>query len=287
MTAFPFWRGPLLLALGLLAAPALAFAAGPALPVTADSLPPVTRQYQPRFRYESHFVGFELLGSYSTIPEPYGYFYPFFPAVYEVAEGQADQRFQRNDGTLISARRTSNWRGLTDRYDISAHFGRFGIGYQTRRGINWRAQLGYYRLRQTPANDYFADQEAEEIYTTITSREDLVTLELGAEYMFFRSRRVRPYLGVSLINYLHYYAEQDARFVEANGQRGLIEAFSTRQVLPLFPEIALSAGVQVRLADRLSVGAFVWANWAANYFIEAPLGLEVRYGIGRNRVRKF
>ncbi|OAV42629.1 hypothetical protein [Lewinella sp. 4G2] len=159
-------------------------------------------------------------------------------------------------------------------------FPRFAAARQSKWGGYFHSTFGYYRSRVTPKGDPYSNISADRIRVARVTKEDVVTFELGFQYTFFRYRRVRPYVGMSLINYLYYYGESVDRFYdEASRSSGVIGGFRSKEIFPMYTELAFTAGAQVEVSNRVSVGAFLFFNEAWNIFLEAPVGLEVRYSL--------
>lgn len=194
----------------------------------------------------------------------------------------SDVRFIRDDGTVINADRGNNSynsNGL-DESSISSALYQLGINRITTSGFSFRFSLGYYRTHFRMKNDQFSNLRENEIRTFTNDKEQSLFGEVGIHYNFFRRGRFRPYLGAHFTTHLWYDGSSQERFIEGStGQTGLVESFTSKEYLPIYPDYSLTVGFQYQLTNRLSAGAFIWVNNGYDLWIDAPVGVEMRYSL--------
>ncbi|NJC26735.1 hypothetical protein [Neolewinella antarctica] len=192
-------------------------------------------------------------------------------------------RFFLPDGEVVFGDDRQGVRGSYTRH--SAIYPRLGLARQLNWGGLLHGTLGYYQSTLKLNRDPFADLAENKLRTINTSEERLITLELGFQYTFLRTYRFRPFLGVALMNYLYYEGETRTNVYDGrSGQTNLFSGLRIKKSLSLNPELSLTAGFQYQLSERFSAGLFGHANWALEVFIEARLGLEMRYYFKRQRL---
>ena len=238
---------------------------------------------------ERPYRGFwELTGS---VTADFGLTYPYNRVSYHVADEVrppqggyyyygAIRNFVTTEGEVIPVRYAGN--DYPDRATGSRGYSQFlrgGIQRQSRWGgavllnVGFARQGGKVRIEDLPNAPAQAEYLVHSAY-----KEVALTTELGFQYTFFRRRRVRPYLGVGLINFLYYYGEEDSIGRDlATGQERLQRRFFSREYFPMYPDLTITAGLQVTVTKQLSLGVYTWANSASNIWIEAPVGIEGRF----------
>ncbi len=191
---------------------------------------------------------------------------------------ESEARFVLPSGEVINAASTAEQPPKS--VVKSDRFFRAGLSRQTHWGGLVRLSAGYYRNRFYNKEVFFDNLGAQEVRSWRDISEDAVPLELGFQYTFLRRHRIRPYLGVSVLTFLYYAGESAELFLDgASGQQGFVERFTIRDLFPVSSDFALTAGVQYELSERLSVGAFVWSNSGVDIWVDAPVGVEVRYDL--------
>ena len=252
------------------------------------------RRERREMRRKRRYQGLEIFGGVNTLPGGAYWWYPgtaTYDRLDEFENGAAT--FVFNEGEQVYGRCESSCYSYDDRYDdqtFSSMMYRLGGAYQTSWGGRFMLSGLYARYRQGVEDGAFGQVPEGSLRTFSTQQEDIVATELGFQYTFFRSRRIRPYLGVNMINFLYYYGDDTVTVVDGTtGQTGLVRRFFSKEYSPMYTEFSLELGIQVQVTPRTSVGALVWANNGANIYIEAPFGLEVRHRLGKNipvRVKK-
>lgn len=224
--------------------------------------------------------GWELHAAASTSIPDYDYW--TVSRSYSLASANnSDIRFIRDNGSVLYANYPDVGSGRNpDEPYVNDKLYQLGINRLTNWGGSFRLSLGYYRTRFRLRNESFTDLQATEVRTYTDAKERSLFSEVGFQYNFFRRGRFRPYVGINATAHLYYNGFIDERFiVGATGETGLVSKFSSKEYFPIYPDFSLTVGFQYQFTDRLSAGAFVWANNGYDLLIDAPLGIEMRYSL--------
>lgn len=242
-----------------------------------DVLPPPGKK-QPAWS------GWELHGAVSTSIPDYDY-WTVSNSYERSADRNAARRFVRNDGSQVYANGFGE--EAPDQPLVNDKIYQLGIGRQTSWGGLWRFSAGLYHSSFRMKNDEFTDLQPNEIRTFIDNREMVVMTEVGLHYVFRRRSRFRPYVGAHAVIFPYYDGVSTLSFVEGDtGETGLVERFSSTEYFPPYIDLSLTLGFQYQLNEHLSAGAFLWVNGGADLYLDAPLGVEVRYSPKKRPLRK-
>lgn len=154
---------------------------------------------------------------------------------------------------------------------------RLGVTRQTRWGGVIRATLNHYRYNLTTEVDLSVLQPTQIAFSQ-NERERASFLDLEFQYTFLRRHRFRPFVGIGTMIAVNSNFEVENSFFDAQtGQSGFVstETFDNPLFTPI--DITASLGFQYQVSPRLSVGAQLWGNTGIDVFIEAPIGIEMRY----------
>lgn len=221
--------------------------------------------------------GWEIHGSVSAPIVDYSY-WSLGRSYERTTNRNALQRFVRPDGTFVYG--IDFGRESPDKPVVSTQLYQLGVNRQMSWGGLWRFSVGYYRSIFRMRNDDFTDLKVDEIRTFLNDSERAILTEAGFHYVFLRRRRFRPYLGAHLTVFPYYDGVSTTSFIEGDSRQvGLVERFFSTEYFPPYLDFSLTLGFQYQISERLTAGAFLWANGAADLYLDAPLGVEVRYSL--------
>jgi len=230
-----------------------------------------------------YWKGWEIHAAVSTSIVDYDYWRVSQQYV-RSSDSNAPVRFVRDDGSALYA--TVDRSVGSEPARVGDKLYQIGLNRVTTSGFIWRLSLGYFRHHFLPQNDNFTDLGADDILKYTEAREQAVMGEIGFQYSFFRRHRIRPYIGAAATTFFYYKGETADRFIEGGtGQTGLVERFFSTEYFPLYPDFSLTAGVQYQISKRLAAGAFVWMNSGYDLWLDAPLGIEIRYSLRERPLR--
>lgn len=179
------------------------------------------------------------------------------------------------DGEVVNANFTGTFTGSNTRTDNFLF--RIGATRQTAWGGAFRATLGYFNGSEQQVQD-FSQLGPDELAFDIMANSSAATLELGFQYTFLRRHKFRPYLGVNSMFYFgSSLVEEQSVFDNQTGQRAFISSIENYAGSSFWQGISISAGFQYQLFPRVSAGGYLWAHGSKDLWIEAPVGIEVRY----------
>lgn len=165
-------------------------------------------------------------------------------------------------------------------FKANSFYFRSGISRQTGDGFYFSAELGAYKGYSRRRSDDYEQVGRDEIRLDADRKEFMLTYSIGMQYTFLKRHRFRPYLGVQGLGFLYYYGQNETTFFDGQTQTaGLERRFTTRQYFLDAFDFALLAGFQYKFTQRFSVGVSLFANGGYDYFLEAPVGVEVRYSL--------
>jgi hypothetical protein len=196
---------------------------------------------------------------------------------YDVAApGSSEIFFVRPSGGLIHVEPNAE-RGHSNR--LEQIYLKAGVNRQTSSGFLFRSSIGLFRSKSFQIGSQ-GELMADQVEVKTAKHETIVPIELGLQYTFLRRKRVKPYAGVHLIGYLNYLGVDESYFTEgATAEEGLVSRFSSQEFIALTPDLAVTLGLQYQISSRISAGAFLWGNVGGNFFVQAPLGMEIRYSL--------
>lgn len=254
---------------------------------THKPLATVTQDYGrfplPSKKTEPAWSGWEVHGSVSAPIVDYSYWNN--GQTYQRSNSpNAARRFIRPDGTFVYANGVGE--KTSERPIVSTQLFQLGLNRQMSWGGLWRFSAGYYRSVFRLRNDDFSDLGSDEIRVFNDDQELAIMTEAGFHYVFMRRRRFRPYLGVNLTVFPYYDGVSTTSFIEGDSREiGLVERFSSTEYFPPYLDISFTVGFQYQINERFTAGAFLWANGGADLWLDAPLGVEVRYSLKKRQAR--
>lgn len=196
---------------------------------------------------------------------------------YDVAApGSSEVFFIRPSGGLIHVEPDAE-RGHSNR--LEQIYLKAGLNRQTSSGFLFRSSIGLFQSKSFQIGAQ-GELMADQVEVKTAKHETIIPIELGLQYTFLRRRRIKPYAGVHLIGYLNYLGVDESYFTEgATAEEGLVSRYSSQEFIALTPDLAVTLGLQYQISSRISAGAFLWGNIGGNFFVQAPLGMEIRYSL--------
>jgi len=225
-----------------------------------------TRRGKPKARKEWQLHG-SISGNRSTL---------FSDQIFErVAAQQASRVFQLPGGDTVYGgfRRTARSNNIRTTMRLRA-----GLDRQLSSGFMFRSGIGLSHTYTSVDPGQAESLAPNEIRIQDRLTEWIVPVELSVQYTFLKRHRFRPYLGIGTFSTLFYSGKERNVFTEGlTDQSGLVEGRIITEFVPLYFDISVTAGFQYKITRDWSAGVYLWAGNDTDIFIDAPVGLEVRY----------